>query len=206
MPPLNPTATPFLPAITSLPTLPDATLTSTLDLLFEPSSDLHALALPTLRRISFDSYDHLIDTLRTQLLDIAASLNNSPSSSPFSSDEDRRPLHNILGSHPRLGEPKKETLSEQSKKEQAKLQEGKEEEREMLRGLNEEYERRFPGLRYVVFVNGRGRKEVMENMRRRIERGDKSAEEREGIEAMCDIAKDRARKLLLASEEAAAAA
>ncbi|KAK4448962.1 Oxo-4-hydroxy-4-carboxy-5-ureidoimidazoline decarboxylase [Podospora aff. communis PSN243] len=196
MSPLNPSATPFLPAVTSLPTLPDASLTSTLDLLFEPSPDLHALALPTLRHISFDSYDHLIATLRESLLAIAASL---------TSDDDRKPLHNILGSHPRLGEPKKETLSEQSRKEQARLQEGKEEEREMLRGLNEEYERAFPGLRYVVFVNGRGRPEVMEDMRRRIERGDVREEEREGIRAMCDIAADRARKLLLASQEAASA-
>ncbi|KAK0623723.1 Oxo-4-hydroxy-4-carboxy-5-ureidoimidazoline decarboxylase [Immersiella caudata] len=193
---LNPTATPFLPAITSIPTLPDASLTSTLDLLFEPSPDLHTLALPTLRQISFDSYDHLISTLRDSLLSIASSL---------TSDEDRKPLHNILGSHPRLGEPKKETLSEQSKKEQAKLQEGQGEEKEQLRALNKEYEEKFPGLRYVVFVNGRGRPEVMEDMRRRIARGDIREEEREGIRAMCDIAADRARNLLLASQEAASA-
>jgi 2-oxo-4-hydroxy-4-carboxy--5-ureidoimidazoline (OHCU) decarboxylase len=51
----------------------------------------------------------------------------------------------------------------------------------------------------VVFVNGRGRPEIMEDMRRRIERGDYAAEEREAIEAMCAIAKDRARKLLAAA-------
>ncbi|KAK0646841.1 Oxo-4-hydroxy-4-carboxy-5-ureidoimidazoline decarboxylase [Cercophora newfieldiana] len=193
---LDPTATPFLPAITTLPTLPDPALTSTLDLLFEPSPDLHALALPTLRRISFDSYDHLIATLRDELLAIASNL---------SSDEDRKPLHNILGSHPRLGEPKTETLSAQSAVEQARLQGGSAEEAERLWGLNREYERVFPGLRYVVFVNGRGRGEVMGDMRRRIERGDAREEEREGIRAMCDIAADRARKLLLASQEAASA-
>jgi 2-oxo-4-hydroxy-4-carboxy--5-ureidoimidazoline (OHCU) decarboxylase len=47
--------------------------------------------------------------------------------------------------------------------------------------LNAEYEARFPGLRYVVWVNGRGREEVMADMRRRIERGDLREEEREGI-------------------------
>lgn len=53
---------------------------------------------------------------------------------------------------------------------------------EELARLNGEYEERFPGLRYVVFVNRRGRGEVMGDMRRRIERGDYGAEEREGIE------------------------
>ena len=57
MSPLNPAATPFLPAITSLPTLSDAALISTLDLLFEPAPELHELALPSLRTISFNSYD-----------------------------------------------------------------------------------------------------------------------------------------------------
>lgn len=37
--------------------------------------------------------------------------------------------------------------------------------------LNEEYEKKFPGLRFVVFVNGRGRGEIMEIMRERIARG-----------------------------------
>ncbi|KAK3334147.1 OHCU decarboxylase-domain-containing protein [Cercophora scortea] len=175
--PLNPTATPFLPAPSTLPTLPDATLTATLDLLFEPSPELHALALPTLRTLSFTSYNDLISTLRSQLLAIAASLDA----------HSRGPLHSILGSHPRLGEPKKETLSAQSAAEQRHLNgggsgEGKEEEAARLRELNKEYEERFPGLRYVVFVNGRGREEVMKDMRRRIERGDLKEEEREGIE------------------------
>ncbi|KAK3681090.1 Oxo-4-hydroxy-4-carboxy-5-ureidoimidazoline decarboxylase [Podospora appendiculata] len=195
--PLNPAATPFLPALSTLPTLPDATLTATLDLLFEPSAELHALALPTLRTLSFSSYDDLISTLRTQLLAIAASLDA----------QSRGPLHAILGSHPRLGEPKKETLSAQSAAEQRHLNSGagagKEEEAARLRALNREYEERFPGLRYVVFVNGRGREEVMADMRRRIDRGDLAEEEREGIEAMCDIAADRAAKLQNSSLEAA---
>lgn len=173
---LDPTATPFLPAIASLSTLRDATLTATLDLLFEPSADLHAFALPTLRSFSFTSYDDLITTLREELLAIADSLHD---------DEARRPLHNILGSHPRLGEPKKETLSAQSAAEQRKLQEGGDEETAAkLAALNAEYEARFPGLRYVVFVNGRGRLEIMEDMRRRIDRGDIREEEREAIRVM----------------------
>ncbi|KAL2127726.1 hypothetical protein VTI74DRAFT_10255 [Chaetomium olivicolor] len=195
---LNPTATPFLPAITSLPTLSDAAVTATLDLLFEPSADLHALALPTIRTLSFASYDDLISTLRTQLLDIAAAIGDD--------SEAKRRLHSILGSHPRLGEKKREQLSGFSREEQRHLQQQEEEHAEELARLNREYEERFPGLRYVVWVNGRPRADVMADMRRRIERGDLKEEEREGIRAMCDIAADRARKLLQKSAEEAAEA
>ena len=180
--PLNPAATPFLPAITDLHTLPDAALLATLDLLFEPSTDLHALALPTLRRISFDSYPDLIDTIGGELLAIAESIHAEDDNDKKT--QGRRALLNILGSHPRLGEPKKETLSGQSAEEQRKLQEGGAAgagEKEKLAALNTEYEARFPGLRYVVFVNGRGRGEIMLDMRRRIDRGDAKEEEREAI-------------------------
>ncbi|PLB35739.1 Oxo-4-hydroxy-4-carboxy-5-ureidoimidazoline decarboxylase [Aspergillus candidus] len=61
--------------------------------------------------------------------------------------------------------------------------------------MNEEYEGRFPGLRFVTFVNGRSREVIMEEMRQRIDRGDADREVTETIQAMCDIAKDRARKL-----------
>ncbi|KAK4120257.1 hypothetical protein N657DRAFT_164874 [Parathielavia appendiculata] len=200
--PLHSAATPFLPAITSLPTLSDTALTSTIDLLFEPSPDLHALALPTVRALSFASYDDLIATLRTQLLDLTSAVRG---------DEEgrgRRTLYGILGSHPRLGEKKNKGvqgegqggLSQLSAEEQRHLREEDEE----LAGLNREYEERFPGLRYVVWVNGRGRGEVMADMRRRIRRGDIREEEKEGIQAMCDIAVDRAHKLVKkAAEEAA---
>ncbi|KAK3334331.1 Oxo-4-hydroxy-4-carboxy-5-ureidoimidazoline decarboxylase [Neurospora tetraspora] len=200
---LNPEATPFLPAITSLPTLPDAALISTLDLLFEPSPELHALALPTLRTISFSSYPDLISTIRDELLAIANAVAD-PSVPETEKENIKRPLHAILGSHPRLGEPKKETLSAQSKKEQAHLNAAgdSEEVKEDLRKLNKQYEETFPGLRYVVWVNGRPRTEIMVDMRTRIVRGDLRAEEREGIKAMCDIAADRAAKLLKSAQEA----
>lgn len=176
MSPLNPSATPFLPAVTSLPTLPDAALTSTLDLLFEPAPELHELSLPTLRTLSFSSYHDLISTLREQLLTIASSINQEEKDAELA----RKSLHAILGSHPRLGEPKKETLSAQSANEQGHLL-ANTEEAEMLKQLNKEYEEKFPGLRYVVFVNGRPRTAIMEDMRRRIARGDIRQEEREAI-------------------------
>ena len=207
-----------LPPIASVPHSPDAQLTHILDLLFEPSPPLHALSLPVLRSTTFPSYAVLIAAINTQLADLAHS----------SAPDDVTRLSEILCSHPRLGAAKVE--SEQSRREQAQLAGGgagdegakeKEKEKEMLGRLNEEYEARFPGLRYVyvlfflflfvglwfliqiwesdevysVFVNGRARPAIMENMRTRIDRGDISAERQEAIQAMCDIALDRAGKL-----------
>lgn len=162
---------PILPDVTTLASLPEPTLVSVLDLLFEPSEDLHTLAIPTLRSITFATYPELIDTLRDQLLAIAQSVQSDPSA--------REPLLSILGSHPRLGAKKVE--SAQSAAEQAQLQSGAQEEAEKLSFLNQEYEVKFPGLRYVVFVNGRSRDVIMEDMRRRIDRGDFAAEEKEAI-------------------------
>lgn len=47
-----------------------------------------------------------------------------------------------------------------------------------------------------VFVNGRSRPVIFENMRERIARGDINAERKDAIKAMCVIASDRAKKLL----------
>jgi 2-oxo-4-hydroxy-4-carboxy--5-ureidoimidazoline (OHCU) decarboxylase len=129
-----------LPAITTLPHASDSTLTAVLDLLFEPSPPLHSLTLPVLRSATFPSYDILITAVNAQLIALASS--NTPG--------DVEKLSEILCSHPRLGEKKVE--SEQSRKEQAQLQTGGEEEKEKLAGLNKEYEAKFPGLRYVCVI------------------------------------------------------
>jgi 2-oxo-4-hydroxy-4-carboxy--5-ureidoimidazoline (OHCU) decarboxylase len=126
-----------LPSISTLPHASDAELTQVLDLLFEPSPPLNALTLPVLRSTTFPSYDVLIIAVNAQLKALASS--DSP--------EDVNKLSEILCSHPRLGEKKVE--SEQSRKEQAQLQQGAEEEKEKLAALNREYEDKFPGLRYV---------------------------------------------------------
>jgi len=83
--------------------------------------------------------------------------------------------------------------SSQSQSEQKSL--GNEKEREQLQKLNEEYEETFPGLRYVVFVNGRSREVIMQDMRERIDQGDFEGEVEKATRAMCDIAFDRAKKL-----------
>lgn len=97
-------------------------------------------------------------------------------------------LDDILNCHPRLGAKKVDSTHSQA--EQKSLS-GSPEEGERLRVLNESYERQFPGLRYVVFVNGRTRSIIMENMQFRISRNDINLERDEGIAAMADIARDR---------------
>ncbi|KAI8248218.1 hypothetical protein K4K53_001070 [Colletotrichum sp. SAR 10_77] len=171
-----------LPDISTLAQLSGEEQTKILDLLFEPSPAIHALLLPSLTAASFESYNELIAHCQKIFEALAA----DPSH--------KTELHAIIGSHPRLGAKKVE--SAQSVAEQAKLQTGDGTE---LAALNSEYEIRFPGLRYVVFVNGRGRPEIMEDMRTRIARGDIALEERAAVQAMCDIARDRASKLQAAS-------
>lgn len=157
-----------LPPIEELPNLTPETRNHTLDLLFEPSPALHALASPLLTTQTFPSYTTLITAIQTHLLTL------------LTSPPDLSRLDSILGSHPRLGAKKVE--SAQSTAEQAKLQQGSAEEAEKLRVLNEEYEARFPGLRYVVFVNGRGREEIMRDMRARIDEGDIGRERERAVE------------------------
>ncbi|KAL2829995.1 Oxo-4-hydroxy-4-carboxy-5-ureidoimidazoline decarboxylase [Aspergillus cavernicola] len=182
---------PNLPHSSTLKSLPQDQQFQHLDTLFEPSPELHTLMAPVLSNQSFSSYASLIDAVGGRMSALSAA--NSPA--------DRDILVGILGSHPRLGQPKVaatgegEHLSELSRKEQAGLNTGAEELGERLRVLNGEYEERFPGLRFVTFVNGRGRDVIMEEMRGRIDRGDGEQEVEEIIQAMCDIAKDRARKL-----------
>ncbi|KAK8035109.1 hypothetical protein PG993_010104 [Apiospora rasikravindrae] len=191
--PSKATPPPSLPPIASLSTAPIKTQIIVLDTLFEPSTELHTLVLPTLRRkhapaadsgaggpgsatskpdheSPLSSYTSLIRHVGS----LMTSLASQSSSSGTTPSPQQQKLHGILGSHPRLGAKK---------------------EAEKLKALNDEYEQKFPGLRYVVFVNGRSRPVVMEDMRRRIDRGDPKEEEQEAIKAMVDIALDRAKKL-----------
>jgi hypothetical protein len=142
-----------LPPITELSSLPTTTRTHILDLLFEPSQALHNLSLPLTSPSSsathepFTTYDDLIIAIGLQLTELAES----------DSTSDTQWLEQILASHPRLGEKKVE--SAMSRMEQAAMakasggdgrSEGEiSEERETLVKLNGEYEKAFPGLRYV---------------------------------------------------------
>lgn len=215
---------PTLPPIHSLPSSSTSIQTQTLDTLFEPTPELHALALPLLQpppppsspssASQVQSYEELIEKIRRELLTLVDDVNNNNNNN--NEGEKKRQLEGILGSHPRLGEKKVDSAL--SRLEQAKMvaasssspsssstttvvqqdqqqQQQQQDEATMLKHLNEEYERTFPGLRYVVFVNGRPRSVIMQNMRTRIQRADVGLERREGVDAMCDIARDRCGKL-----------
>ncbi|KIW86014.1 hypothetical protein Z517_01408 [Fonsecaea pedrosoi CBS 271.37] len=195
--------------MSTLPTLDAEQRAQILDILFEPCQQLHTLSVSLLREQSFPTYDSLIDAVGQQLLGLFRS----------NLESDQKWLEAILAAHPRLGEKKVD--SEQSRKEQAQLNQGGTEEAEKLATMNRKYEDKFPGLRYVVFVNGRSRPVIMEDMQQRIDRGDIQLEKQEAIKvgstalvkpcslsqviqtnafcsrqkAMCDIAKDRAKKL-----------
>ncbi|KAI9840422.1 MAG: hypothetical protein M1837_001635 [Sclerophora amabilis] len=122
----------------------------------------------------FQDYDALIDAVQGLLMGLLPPSSSSSSSSAVAPEEedegnkerrrlDREVLDSILGSHPRLGgssgatrENENEELSALSREEQARMvsageheheDEGDEHEdvEERLRGLNEEYERVFPG-------------------------------------------------------------
>ncbi|KAJ5492218.1 Oxo-4-hydroxy-4-carboxy-5-ureidoimidazoline decarboxylase [Penicillium expansum] len=165
-----------LPPLSTIPSLPQETQLRVLDTLFEPSPELHRLMIPVLANQTFSSYTSLIDAVGGRMSALSAP--NSPT--------DRDVLFGILGSHPRLGRApaNPEHLSELSKKEQAQLNEGAEEQAEKLRSLNAEYEEKFPGLRFVTFVNGRSRDVIMVEMRQRIDRANAEKEIEETIQVM----------------------
>ncbi|KAK9462686.1 putative allantoinase 1 [Lipomyces oligophaga] len=147
--------------------------------LFERSAALETLIMPFF--LTESSYITFISRTRSELLNL--------SDEAETDSVKKSALFEILGAHPRLGARKVESVH--SVAEQASLQgEG-----QKLAALNTEYERAFPGLRYVVFVNGRSRDVIMTNMRERIDRANYYLEKIEAINAMCDIATDRARKL-----------
>ena len=75
----------------------------------------------------------------------------------------------FIGGHPRIGEVK--GLSALSASEQAAHATPPEILARLLE-LNEEYERRYPGLRYITFVDGRSRKMIMEEMEEKLRIGD----------------------------------
>lgn len=89
-----------------------------------------------------------------------------------------------LAAHPRIGE-RPERMSERSRREQG------EDRLPELDGLNDEYERRF-GFRFVTFVNGRAKPELVDELRARLERS-RSEEMAAGLEAIISIAEARLR-------------
>ncbi|KAH3671908.1 hypothetical protein OGAPHI_000094 [Ogataea philodendri] len=177
-----------LPPSTSLDQSDAQTLKFVLDTLFEPCDTLKGYLIPLLFPKSYSSYSQLIETARTLLLDLFDKYSKDPALKPT--------IDKIVSAHPRLGPPKNPNtkLSAHSSKEQAQLNADPVLAQKLVE-LNDLYEQTFPGLRFVVFVNGRSRDQIMENMNSRIKRNNINLEIQEAFNAMCDIALDRANKL-----------
>lgn len=126
-----------LPPIDSVRKLSTTERAAVLDALFEPCAALHTLSVELLQTETFPSYENLIVDVGKQLTALADSLSTT----------DTEWLDKILGAHPRLGAKKVD--SAQSQAEQAQLNTGGQEEAELLKALNEEYEKTFPSLIYV---------------------------------------------------------
>lgn len=172
-----------LPPIKNLHSLPESEQYEVLTHLFEKCTTLESLTIGIVSQGNYSSYEELIDLIHSRLQHLLSSDQNDPR------------VYEIIAAHPRLGAKKADIASSHSASEQASLQQQSEEEAKQLKDLNDLYEKTFPGLRYVVFVNGRPRSEIMENMKMRIDRNDASLEKYEAFNAMCKIAIDRAKKL-----------
>lgn len=187
-----------LPSITQLATLPITDQTTLLNHLFEPHPTIHQYLSPLLlfsaKTTTHTTYQQFIESCRVRFHEL----------DPYS-----QLTKDIISSHPRLGLPKassstdgEEELSVHSKAEQANLQRSSTPSQlQRFIQLNKDYESKFPGLRFVLFVNGRGKDEIEPLFEQRIQRGDYVLEVKEALDAMCDIALDRVRKLQMDQEE-----
>ena len=93
----------------------------------------------------------------------------------------------VLDAHPRIGAS--HGLSDRSAAEQRATEETDAATLEHLEQLNTEYERRF-GFRFVVFVAGRSRAEIVPVLRTRLKRT-RGEELATGLEEFLAIARDR---------------
>ncbi|RHZ68899.1 hypothetical protein Glove_292g67 [Diversispora epigaea] len=185
---------PSLPPISELNLQDYDTFKSSINILFEPSPPL-AIILYNFR--PFESYTSLISTATKKIFE-----NGSLT---------YKQKLEIINAHPRLGENKK-NLSTMSLKEQGYSKTSSNELNEevnkktsndlsevvnkKLRELNEEYEQKY-GFKFVVFVNGRTREEIIPILEEKIKNGNKEDELNRGLEDMMKIAFDRLKKLNL---------
>lgn len=135
-----------LPSIHELPTAPPDLQKEVLEALFEPSDEMYTNAAPLLSQ-QHPSYDALIDEVGELLRTLVTHQDASA----------RAALLAILRSHPRLGAPKPQQLSELSRAEQANINRSAQQETaEQLAELNRVYEEKFGGLIYVYVTVGDG--------------------------------------------------
>ncbi|CAG8456947.1 17516_t:CDS:1 [Acaulospora morrowiae] len=182
---------PSLPVISELNSQEYDAFKSSINVLFEPAPPLVNI-LYSLR--PFDSHESLISTATKILLD-----ENGPLT-------EQQKLE-VINAHPRLGE-NKNNLSAMSLQEQGYTRVDKNDEpdsstikpngdadvNKKLQELNAVYEEKF-GFKFVIFVNGRTRREIVPILEEKIENGNKRDELRRGLMDMMNIASDRLKKL-----------
>lgn len=157
------TSQPILPPVSEIYASKDASrdgpTAQAFATLFEPSSALFDLLVPSVIAITTNPESSIPKRTYNALIDIAINeLDGWPHGQQAT----------FLGGHPRIGEIK--GLSALSASEQA-AHATPPEVLARLSELNEEYERRFPGLRYITFVNGRSRKTIAVEMEEKLEIG-----------------------------------
>lgn len=173
-------APPTLPAWSTLRASGgDGEFFGAVNVLFETAEPLQRALAEA--RPSIESYEDLIERARRAVAEM------SPADRLL-----------VINAHPRIGaRPSDAEVSALSRAEQGMDREEASSELEAvyarLGELNAEYERRF-GFRFVVFVNGRSKKELIPVLERRLGRA-RDEELAEGLEAMMLIASDRLKKL-----------
>lgn len=162
---------------------------------FEPSHSIFEFTVRDeefmeLARSSTSDYKEFIELIRSRLLQLAQETEKEGPNS-----ENVKYLADIISSHPRIGETK--NLSIHSQNEQKNLQKSQDppEIQRKLRELNDQYEKVYPQLKFIIFVNGRKRPEIIKVMEERILSGNTWFEEAKvAINELCDIAQDRIKK------------
>ncbi|KYR03081.1 allantoinase [Tieghemostelium lacteum] len=149
-----------------------------IDLLFEKQEDLTRLLYG--KRENFNNYLGLIENTRETLL----------------GSNDLELKKRIVNAHPRIGEQKVK-LSILSYQEQRSSEDKPNDPIiEALAKLNEQYENKF-GFKFIVFVNGRTKQEIIPVIEKRLLHTDTLSELNLGLSEMMDIAKSRLSKLTI---------
>ncbi|KAF4611085.1 hypothetical protein D9613_006914 [Agrocybe pediades] len=144
---------PTLQDIQSSPSGPHSALSKTLDILFEHSPILVNTLEPQLHA-AFKQADTPISSY-SQLIDIALEIIGQ---------WDVQAQSVFISGHPRIGESKNLSTLSASEQGAQGVKPTPPEVLSRLAHLNACYEKVYPGLRYITFVNGRSRAEIVEEM------------------------------------------
>ena len=161
-----------VPQISELNILPEDQFVTSCNLLFESAPVLSNLLL---KARPFLSYESLIDTAERLILSC-----------------NMQDQIEIVNAHPRIGAPA-QSLSAISRKEQGAADSNLEQVLAKLEKLNKQYEAKF-GFKFVVFVNGRPRSEIVVDLENRMN-NTVDQELENGLNAMIIIARNRLHSL-----------